>query len=355
MLGILANSIMSSSSSDLSSKGRSLLHKVTNKSSLPLILAADLHESGRWWTVPPATIPPAGGIATYSSCNRDGGILTGTTGAVAYRVAHTDFYVALFFSNPYVGAFKAGAKVYRGLPSTAQLKTDYASNDVVLVKQGTTVFGSIHVGFAPAVDRDSPATYTFDIQGDSLSGVPLESLVPPADSEHQPKRQHPLAVPRSIDPPYSLRLLSYNLFLRPLLVATRPRSHQMTTRNRAPSCLSNAPLSSTTFFASMRSLTIRSEQRSSKPPSAGISTTASKALHRAGLLPRSHRAFLSSLASPSSNRTPKCLHTPSAPMHFPQKVLSHASCCCRKVAPSTSSQHTCRPTRAMSPGTCTFR
>ncbi|KAI9183365.1 hypothetical protein H9P43_004282 [Blastocladiella emersonii ATCC 22665] len=203
----------------LEQKGRYLRHKVTNRTKLPLILAADYHESGRWWSVPPAAIP-AGAAAEYTTCNRDGGVLTGTTGAVAYRLGTTEFYVGLFFSNPYLGGFKSGGRVYRGgAPSIAQLKADYASNDVVLTKAGTTQFNNVFVHHRPATAKDTPVEFVIEITGDALSGVPLDSLAVDAPSPLSPSaRASRLATPRAIDPPYSIRLLSYNMFLRPLMV-----------------------------------------------------------------------------------------------------------------------------------------
>ncbi|KAI9217317.1 Endonuclease/exonuclease/phosphatase [Blastocladiella britannica] len=149
------------------------------------------------------------------------------------------------------GAYKAGAKIYRGTPTAAILQADYADATIVVVKPLTVSFGPVQVRAVPAIDRSTPVEFVIDMTEPYLAGVPVAAFMPPiravaaaaanpslrappkeginsddddsstlADAAIAAPDTHLIAVPRSIDPPYGLRLLSYNLFLRPLMVAS---------------------------------------------------------------------------------------------------------------------------------------
>ncbi|KNE57265.1 hypothetical protein AMAG_02998 [Allomyces macrogynus ATCC 38327] len=111
---------------------RHLAHKVMNLTHHGLVLVLDHHESGRW-SLPPAEFVPAQDAASFCSCNRNGE-MTGTAGAYCYRLRApvrgelVDFFIVFLYSNPLVGSFKAGIKVYRGdEPTHERLRLDYQS------------------------------------------------------------------------------------------------------------------------------------------------------------------------------------------------------------------------------------
>ncbi|KNE65985.1 hypothetical protein AMAG_10265 [Allomyces macrogynus ATCC 38327] len=205
----------------LAQKPRSLLQKLINKTHLPLTLVSEYHESGRWWTTPPVVLS-SHSEALFASCNRDGGIMTGTTGAFAYQLGATDYHVVFFFSNPYVGSFKAGCIVSRGLPpSMGRLKADYGSSKVVNGKKSTSSLGPV-IAFAIPASGKLPAEFIVTAPEDELPEAIVEQTVAAATDQ---VTAQPLAIPRINEAPFSLRFLSFNLFLRPYLISDSEQAH----------------------------------------------------------------------------------------------------------------------------------
>ncbi|KAJ3367543.1 hypothetical protein GGF31_007445 [Allomyces arbusculus] len=189
---------------------------LVNKTHLPLTLVSEYHESGRWWTTPPVVLAPHS-EALFASCNRDGGIMTGTTGAFAYQLGATDYHVVFFFSNPYVGSYKTGCIVSRGLPpSMGRLKADYGSSKIVNGKKSTSSLGPV-ITFAIPASGKLPAEFIVTAPEDELPDVIVEQKEDTATD--QETARPPLAIPRANEAPFSLRFLSFNLFLRPYLIS----------------------------------------------------------------------------------------------------------------------------------------
>ncbi|KNE64493.1 hypothetical protein AMAG_19171 [Allomyces macrogynus ATCC 38327] len=203
-------------------KYRFLVHRIVNKLPVPLVLTGDMHASGRWWTTPPLDVAPHSD-ADYSSCNSDTAlqVLPGTSGAVTYKVENTDLVVALFFSNPTIGSYKAGARVYRshvGCVPLAQLRTDYAVPDVLSAKDAVTIFDGVTVRSSPAT-AEKPVEFTITL----TQGYTIEPVVGRPSSSLASHRGPLARAMHDGESATTLRLLSYNMFLRPFMVAN-PRT-----------------------------------------------------------------------------------------------------------------------------------
>ncbi|KAI9183356.1 hypothetical protein H9P43_004273 [Blastocladiella emersonii ATCC 22665] len=227
-----------------SSKSRHLQHKVMNLTHHELVLVADHCETGRWSLLPQPVVAPLAS-SSHCTCNRNGEV-TGTTGSYVYRLdlLHTEepssgsdrsggeyapkvFYIAFFYSNPLVGSFKAGVRVYREVPDRAQLVADYelihsSRTEVMFGHDNLSLFTAVSIPGARTVfevrEASTPAALAWHKEHRHASpcrwaGFAFAGAVPwPA---HFVFRRLPSALPcvgpRKEHVDYHLRLASINL------------------------------------------------------------------------------------------------------------------------------------------------
>ncbi|GJE99082.1 hypothetical protein PsYK624_153230 [Phanerochaete sordida] len=108
-VGKVAAEIIPDPPKTLQDKHRWVQCTIKNETQFDLLLENTYFDSGRYWTAP-------GGFSgfqqmVFSGCNGDGTVLTGVSGGCAFRISLDDqhyYDISLGWTNPEVGAFKAG-------------------------------------------------------------------------------------------------------------------------------------------------------------------------------------------------------------------------------------------------------
>ncbi|ORZ37841.1 hypothetical protein BCR44DRAFT_1026504 [Catenaria anguillulae PL171] len=173
---------------ELDTKSRHLNHKVMNLTRHPITLVLANLESGRWSSQLPKPTIHAFSSASHCTCNRNNEV-TGTTGSYVYRLAlptqsrpqsqhpHPEavFYIACFFSNPLMGAFKAAIKVYGHEPSLTLLLADYS---LISTSRTDVTFGTDNVNLFTAVSVPG-SQVVFEIREQNHVGAGAPLLPPP--------------------------------------------------------------------------------------------------------------------------------------------------------------------------------
>lgn len=90
---------------ELKNRARSMELVIANGSKYPLKFCQEYFSSGTWFSQPDLNVAP--GDATIATvANRQGSVLTGVTGGMAWEIVGTRKYLILGFTNPCMGSYK---------------------------------------------------------------------------------------------------------------------------------------------------------------------------------------------------------------------------------------------------------
>ncbi|KAI0373243.1 hypothetical protein BV20DRAFT_1050153 [Pilatotrama ljubarskyi] len=101
--------------SDLQEKYRWLQCTLKNETQFDIVLLDTYFDSGRYWTAPGNV--NAFDQMVWSACNRDDSVFTGVAGGTGFRImmdANNYHDFAVGYTNPTIGAYKAGVAVASG-------------------------------------------------------------------------------------------------------------------------------------------------------------------------------------------------------------------------------------------------
>ena len=79
-----------------------------NETPYEFLLDRSYHWHGRFEVPPDSPIQP-GDVTVFGSENKDNSILTGTCGCCLFQSKAADVDIAILWTNPYMGSYKAGA------------------------------------------------------------------------------------------------------------------------------------------------------------------------------------------------------------------------------------------------------
>ncbi len=118
-----------------------------------LTLEDTYHDSGRFEEAPDYSIDNEE-ASVFSSEDKDGSVLTGAIGVCLYRIETMDLKVAIYWSNPGAGGYKAGGMVFNGAghPDLTAEKLFDGFNDGsdVTANTGHSTLGPVTVTYTAA-------------------------------------------------------------------------------------------------------------------------------------------------------------------------------------------------------------